>query len=49
MKKEKTTILDIIKSRRSTRRFKDDDVSDEDLKAILEAARWAVEIYRNKR
>ena len=35
------SILDIIKSRRSTRRFKSDMVSDEDLNAVLEAARWA--------
>ncbi|MEE9377650.1 MAG: nitroreductase family protein [Candidatus Lokiarchaeia archaeon] len=41
MEKEKISILDIIKSRRSTRRFKPDMVSDEDLNAVLEAARWA--------
>jgi nitroreductase len=40
-KDKKTSILDIIKSRRSTRRFKPDKVSDEDLNAVLEAARWA--------
>ena len=42
MKKDnKTSILELIKSRRSTRRFKPDTVSDEDLNAVLEAARWA--------
>ena len=38
---EKKSILEIIKSRRSTRRFKPDPVSEEDLNAVLEAARWA--------
>ncbi len=38
---KKTSILDIIKSRRSTRRFKPDSISDDDLHAILEAAQWA--------
>ena len=38
---KKLSILDIIKSRRSTRRFKTDMVPDEDLNAVLEAARWA--------
>ncbi|MHA1651096.1 MAG: nitroreductase family protein [Candidatus Helarchaeota archaeon] len=38
---KKTSILEIIKSRRSTRRFKPDMVSDEDINAVLEAARWA--------
>ncbi|MFX1317055.1 MAG: nitroreductase family protein [Promethearchaeota archaeon] len=38
---KKLSILDIIKSRRSTRRFKTDMVPDEDLDAVLEAARWA--------
>ena len=38
---KKTSILDIIKSRRSTRRFKTDIVSDEDLNAVLEAARFS--------
>lgn len=38
---KKISILDIIKSRRSTRRFKSDMVSDEDLNAVLEAGRWA--------
>jgi len=38
---EKKSILEIIKSRRSTRRFKPDRVSEEDLNAVLEAARWA--------
>ena len=37
----KTSILDLIKSRRSTRRFKPDLVSDEDINAVLEAAQWA--------
>lgn len=40
MEKE-ISILNIIKSRRSTRRFKADMVSDEDLNAILEAGRWS--------
>jgi len=38
---KKLSILDIIKSRRSTRRFKTDMVPDEDLNAVLEAGRWA--------
>jgi len=38
---EKTSILDLLRARRSTRRFKDDLVPDEDLMAVLEAARWA--------
>ncbi|NVM55179.1 MAG: nitroreductase family protein [Candidatus Helarchaeota archaeon] len=38
---EKTSILHIIKTRRSTRRFKPDPVPEEDLNAVLEAARWA--------
>ena len=38
---KKTSILDIIKARRSTRRFKQDMVSDEDIKGVLEAAQWA--------
>jgi nitroreductase len=37
----KRTILDIIKARRSTRRFKPDLVSEEDITALLEAAQWA--------
>ena len=37
----KKSILDVIKSRRSTRRFKPDNISDEDLKAVIEAAQWA--------
>lgn len=37
----KTSILELIKGRRSTRRFTSDPVSDEDLQAILEAAQWA--------
>ncbi|HME56561.1 MAG TPA: nitroreductase family protein [Candidatus Lokiarchaeia archaeon] len=36
-----TSILDVIKARRSTRRFASTPVSDEDLNAVLEAARWA--------
>jgi len=34
-------ILEIIKTRRSTRRFREEDVSEEDLMKILEAAIWA--------
>jgi len=41
MAQERTSILDIIQNRRSTRRFKEDQVSDEDINAVLEAARWA--------
>jgi nitroreductase len=37
----KTSILEIIKSRRSTRRFKPDMIPDADIKAVLEAAQWA--------
>lgn len=37
----KTSILELIKSRRSTRRFKSEIICDEDLNAVLEAARWA--------
>jgi nitroreductase len=36
-----TSILDLIKARRSTRRFASTPVSDEDLNAVLEAAQWA--------
>lgn len=35
------SILEIIKARRSTRRYKPDSVSDNDLQAVLEAAQWA--------
>ena len=38
---EKKSILELIKNRRSTRRFKPDEVPEEDLMAVLEAARWA--------
>lgn len=38
---KKTSILEIIKSRRSTRRFKPDIVPEEDITAVLEAAQWA--------
>ncbi|MHA1266080.1 MAG: nitroreductase family protein [Candidatus Helarchaeota archaeon] len=38
---QKTSILNIIKERRSTRRFTNEMVSDEDLRAVLEAAQWA--------
>ena len=34
-------ILEVIKSRRSIRQFKNDRVSDEALNILLEAARWA--------
>lgn len=37
----KISILELIKSRRSCRRFKSDPVSDEDIEAIVEAASWA--------
>ena len=37
----KKSILDLIKNRRSTRRFKSDSVPDEDIMACLDAARWA--------
>ena len=37
----KKSILEIIKERRSTRRFKLDPVSEEDIMAVLEAAHWA--------
>ncbi|MBN2151124.1 MAG: nitroreductase family protein [Candidatus Lokiarchaeota archaeon] len=37
----RTSILDLIKSRRSTRRYASTPVPDEDLNAVLEAARWA--------
>ncbi len=36
-----STILDLIKARRSTRRFASTPVPDADLNAVLEAARWA--------
>ena len=35
------SIIDIIKKRKSVRRFTDQEVSEEDLKAVLEAARLA--------
>lgn len=34
-------VLEAIKNRRSVRRFKSDPVSDEDLRTVLESARWA--------
>jgi nitroreductase len=34
-------VLDAIRSRRSIRQYSDDAVSDDDVKAILEAGRWA--------
>jgi len=37
----KNSILEIIKGRRSTRRFTTEPVSEEDLQAVLEAAQWA--------
>lgn len=40
-KEKKSSILDIIKSRRSTRRFKPDIIPEDDLEGVLEAARWA--------
>ena len=33
--------LDLVKGRRSTRRFKSDPIPDEDVAKIIEAARWA--------
>jgi nitroreductase len=36
-----SSLLELIKARRSTRRFTEDPVSDEDLQAVLEAAQWA--------
>ena len=41
MENSQSKIFNIIKNRRSTRRFKPDLVSDEDLLSILDAARWA--------
>lgn len=38
---KKTSLLEVIRARRSTRRFKPDAVPEEDLNAVLEAARWA--------
>ncbi|MHA1143315.1 MAG: nitroreductase family protein [Candidatus Helarchaeota archaeon] len=35
------SILDVVKKRKSVRKFTDQDVSDEDLNAVLEAARLA--------
>jgi nitroreductase len=37
----KKSILDLIKSRRSCRKFKQDPVPDEDIMGVLEAAKWA--------
>ena len=37
----RTSILDLIKARRSTRRFASTPVPDAELNAVLEAARWA--------
>ena len=34
-------VLDAIRSRRSIRQYSDDPVSDDDVRAILEAGRWA--------
>jgi nitroreductase len=41
MEQLKGSILGLIKDRRSTRRFKPDLISDNDLLAVLDAARWA--------
>jgi nitroreductase len=41
MEMEKRSILNLIKDRRSTRRFSDQPVLDEDVNAILEAGIWA--------
>ena len=38
---KKTSLLEVMRARRSTRRFKPDGVPEEDLMAVLEAARWA--------
>ncbi len=38
---KKTSILEVIKARRSTRRFKEEMPLEEDITAVLEAARWA--------
>lgn len=35
------SFLDLVKSRRSIRRYKPDPVADEDIEKIIEAARWA--------
>lgn len=34
-------VLDIIKERRSVRDFTDEDVSDEEIETVIDAARWA--------
>lgn len=36
------SFLELVKTRRSIRRFKPDPVSDEDIKKIIEAARWTM-------
>lgn len=33
-------VLDIIKERRSVRDFTDEDVSDEEIETVIDAARW---------
>jgi nitroreductase len=41
MSEARQAVLDAVRSRRSIRHYSDDPVSDDDVKAILEAGRWA--------
>jgi nitroreductase len=41
MSEASRAVLDAIRSRRSIRQYRDEPVNDEDLRAILEAGRWA--------
>ena len=41
MGEARVAVLDAIRSRRSIRKYSDESLNDEDLRAILEAGRWA--------
>ena len=41
MSKASQAVLDAIRSRRSVRQYRDEPISENDLRAILEAGRWA--------
>jgi nitroreductase len=41
MGEARVAVLDAIRSRRSVRKYRDESLNDEDLRAILEAGRWA--------
>ncbi|UCE82233.1 MAG: nitroreductase family protein [Deltaproteobacteria bacterium] len=41
MGEARVAVLDAIRARRSVRKYRDESLNDEDLRAILEAGRWA--------